>query len=166
MSNYPPLRLAALNALADLKSQMTVDEGFLDHEDCPYDNETKDLLRDLLGKTEVEVIVEKHIEGPAGRGRPSKDIKLGTEDQQRVLTGIKTTLDELDSMAKGAVETSEKIQVAKTRTALLDQLLKMQERHTSIQRMSAFIDSVVGILDDLVSEKDREQMLKRLEPYR
>lgn len=166
MSHYPPLRLAALNQLVDLKSQMTVDHDFLNKEDCPYDNETKDLLKDLLGKTEVEVVVEKMIEGPGQRGRPSKDIKLDETDQKRVLDGIKTTLAELDTMAATAVETSEKIQVAKTRTALLDQLLKMQERHLSIRKMGEFIDTIVGILDDLVEEKDREQMLKRLEPFR
>jgi hypothetical protein len=167
MSNYPPLRLAALNQLVDLKNSMRTDPEYLTHEDCPYDNETKDLLRDLLAATTVEVAVEKIIQGEGrGRGRPSKEIRLGEDDQKIILEGIKTTLKELDDMAKSAVETSEKIQVAKTRTSLLDQLLKMQERHTAIGEVGKFIDSVIGLLDDLVDEKGRETMMARLEPFR
>lgn len=169
MSNYPPLRLASLNALADLKNQMRANPEFLSDPDCPYDNETKELLGELLTRETVEVIVEKEIrvEAAAGRGRPSKDIKLSAEDMDTVKQGILTTLGELDEMAGAqGLETSEKIQIAKTRTALMDQLLKMQERHSSIQKMGQFVEDIIRILDDISDEAQREQMLKRLESYR
>jgi predicted ArsR family transcriptional regulator len=168
MSNYPPLRLAALNQLADLKQQMLVHSDYLQSPDCPYDNETKDLLHNLLDRETVEVIVEKQVGGgeKAGRGRPSKDIRLTEEDQQLVLDGIKKTIVELDEMISKAEDTGERIQIAKTRTTLLDQLLKMQERHTAIAKMGQFVEDVVNILNDLGDEKDRETMLSRLEQYR
>lgn len=165
MNSYPPLRLAALNALADLKTTMAANPEFLNHEDCPYDNETKDLLRNLLEARVVEVAVEKvvHVEKNP-RGRPTKDVKLSEEDQQAILDGIKKTLDELDTL--DAEDTGQKIQIAKTRTSLMDQLLKMQERHYSLTKTQEFIETIVGILDDLVDEKVRESVLSRLEQFR
>jgi hypothetical protein len=74
---------------------------------------------------------------------------------------------ELDEMSKKeGLETSERIQIAKTRTSLLDQLLKMQERHYSVTKQQEFIETTIGILTDLVGEREREVMLSRLEQYR
>lgn len=169
MSNYPPLRLAALNSLASLKAQMKGDPDFLESEDCPYDPETKALLHELLDRETVEVTVEKVVNSSdkKGRGRPSKDVKLSEEDQQAVLTSIQQTLKDLKEMAEDKdLDTSAKIQVAKTQTSLNDQLLKMQERHYSITRTQEFIETVIGILDELGDEKMREQMLARIDQFR
>lgn len=168
MSKYPTLRLAALNQLAEVKNQLAADPAWLDHDECPYDPEVKELLKELVTAKTVEVAVEKVVStGPGQRGRPSKDVRLSEEDQQAVLDGIKKTMTELDEMAnKEGLETSERIQIAKTRTSLLDQLLKMQERHYSVTKQAAFVENVIGILGDLVGEKEREVMLARLEQYR
>lgn len=167
MSKYPTLRLAALNQLAEVKNQMAADANFLDKEECPYDPETKELLTKLLKAETVEVAVEKIVrESGPGRGRPSKDIKLSEEDQQAILDGIKKTMAELDDMSKNDLETNERIQIAKTRTQLMDQLLKMQERHYSITRTQEFIETIVGIATDLIGEADREVLMSRLEKYR
>lgn len=164
MSNFPPIRMAVLTGLIGLKDH--IDQ--LDAEDCPYDNETRKALKDLLAPKTIEVPVEKIVTVGAGRGRPSKDIQLQEEDQKMVLDQIKATLDGLNTMGAGdaTLETSERIQIAKTKTNLLDQLLKMMERHTTVSRMEAFKEEVIRILDDLVSEADREIFLKRIEPLR
>jgi hypothetical protein len=167
MSRYPTLRLAALHQLAEVKNQLAADADFLASEECPYDNETKELLSELLAQKVVEVAVEKVVQATPGRGRPSKEIKLSEEDQQAVIDGIKATMAELDEMSKKeGLETSERIQIAKTRTSLLDQLLKMQERHYSVTKQQEFIETTIGILTDLVGEREREVMLSRLEQYR
>lgn len=173
MSNYPPLRLAALNQLASLQTQMEADPEFLEHEDCPYDGETKELLSKLLKPRTVEVPVEKVVSSgsggveKAGRGRPSKDIKLSDEDQQKILDNIKETIEGLNDLAKKeGLETNEAIQIAKTRTSLVDQLLKMQERYFSVTRNQKFIEDVIGILNDVGSEEMREAVQSRLEQFR
>ena len=162
------MRLATLNQLVELKEQLAVDPEFLDREDCPYDNETRDILKELLKAKVVEKTVEKVVGGEkTGRGRPSKDIKLSEEDQQAIIDGIKKTMEELKEMSeREGLETNERIQIAKTRTTLMDQLLKMQERHYSVTKQQAFIENVVNILNDLVGEEEREVMLARLEQYR
>lgn len=166
MSNFPPLRMAVLTGLIGLKSQLDT----LNDPACPYDEETKVALLDLLAPKVVEKVVEKEVPqaGKAGRGRPSKDIQLSEEDQQMVLDEIKATIESLNNMGTGETQlpTNERIQIAKTKTGLLDQLLKMLERHTTTQRMESFKEEVIRILDDLVTEADREVFMKRLEPFR
>lgn len=168
MSKYPALRLAALSALVELQKDLAADPKFLEHEECPYDNDTKEVLRALITPRTVEVTVEKVVTTGAapGRGRPSKDVKLSEEDQQTILDGIKKTLKELDELGIDGAEINEKVQIAKTRTALLGELLKMQERHYSISKTQEFIETVIGILEDLCDEKTRETFMSRIEAYR
>lgn len=166
MSNFPPLRMAVLTGLIGLKSQLDT----LADPTCPYDEETKAALLDLLAPKVVEKVVEKEVTvtPKSARGRPTKDIKLSDEDQEMVLTEIKAMIESLNGLGTGEVQlpVNEKIQIAKTKTGLLDQLLKMIERHTTTQRLESFKEEVIRILDDLVSEADREIFMKRLEPFR
>jgi hypothetical protein len=166
MSNFPPLRLAVLTALAGLKDNLEI----VDSPDCPYDPETKELLRKLLAPKVVEKMVEKEImvEAKNARGRPSKDVKLSEDDQQMVIDQIKSTLADLEAMGTGekGLPTNERIQIAKTKANLTSELLKQMERHTTVQRIEEFKETVIGILDDFMSEADRENIMKRLEPLR
>jgi len=165
MSNFPPLRMAVLTGLIGLKNQLDT----LALPECPYDEETKNALLELLAPKVVEKIIEKEVltEAKAGRGRPSKDIRLSDEDQQMVLDEIKQTIKDLNDVGSGTgLQVNEKIQIAKTKGDQLERLLKMLERHTTVQRVGEFQETVIRILDDLVSEKDKEIFMKRLEPFR
>jgi 5-methylcytosine-specific restriction endonuclease McrBC regulatory subunit McrC len=167
MASFPPLRLAVLTGLSDVKKNL----DSLNQADCPYDEETKTLLLDLLAPKVVEKVIEKevHVTGNT-RGRPSKDIQLSEEDQQLILDELRSTLAELNKLGSGddtaAMDVRERIQVAKTKGDQIERLLKMVERHTTAQRMQHFKDEVIRILDDLVSEEGREQFMKRIEPFR
>jgi predicted ArsR family transcriptional regulator len=166
MSNFPPLRSAVLSGLLDIKRN-GLDQ--LNDPSCPYDGPTKEALLELLAPKIVEKIVEKEVqvEAKAGRGRPSKDIRLSDEDQEMVLTEIKNTLTNLNKIGDGTgLQVNEKIQIAKTKGDQLERLLKMLERHTTVQKMEEFKEDVIKILDELVTEDDREQFMKRLEKYR
>lgn len=156
--------MAVLTGLIGLKNQLET----LNDPTCPYDEETKQALLDLLAPKVIEKIVTKEAPVAAGtRGRPTKDIKLDEEDQKMVLDEVKSTIEALNAMGSGeGLPTNERIQIAKTKSGLLDQLLKMMERHTTVQRMEGFKEEVIKILDDLVTEADRETFMKRLEPFR
>lgn len=166
MSNYPPLRIPVLQGLLALRDQIQADPGFLEHDDCPYEAEMKKILVDLFSVREKTVTVEKEVVRTE-RGRPSKDIRLDNEDQKKVLEEIKKTLEQLNTMTMDATtQTGERIQIAKTKTGLLDQLLKMMERHNTVAKTEAFKENVIGILNDLVSEADRELFQQRIGAYR
>lgn len=165
MNNFPPIRLAVLRGLSDLKNNLDA----LQQDDCPYDNETKLALVELLAPKIIEKVVEKEVLiGAATRGRPSKDVKLSEEDQQMVIDEVKSQLESLNTMSdddKG-LDTNSKIQIAKTKINLLDTLLKMMERHATVAKNEAFKEEVIRILDDLVTEADRETFLARINPLR
>lgn len=157
--------MAVLSAMIDLKGNLET----LDSPDCPYDNETKETLRALLAPIEVETIVEKevYVQGRNPQGRPSKNVELSDEDKTKLTTQIQDLIKALDEMGTGVgLETGERIQITKTKAALLKDLLSMRERNTASQKVEEFMESVIGILNDFVSENDRATFLKRLEPFR
>lgn len=162
-TNYPPLRLAVLTGLKGIKDDLSI----LDSPECPYDKETVETLKELLAPKIETVTIEKEVSVANGRGRPSKDPKLSTEDQEKLTKSITDLLDALDNMGTGeGLMTNERIQITKTKAGLLDQLLKIRERNVSAARMESFMETVINILDELVSEADREIFLRKLEPYR
>lgn len=171
--NFPPLRIGLLQGLISLKQSVDSDATILDQ--SPYDNETKGILAKLFAPKIVEKKVEVEVvrEVKAGRGRPTKDVSLSAEDQEKVKDEIGKLMNQLNNLGtgegdggEGGLETNERIQIIKTKASLLQQLLQMQERVFNIKRMSNFQETVITILDDLVSEDDREVFLKRIEPYR
>lgn len=167
MSNFPPLRMAVLNALIDLKQGIQADKNFLDG--SPYDDEVNQILYALFEPKVVEVVVEKEVSVPAksGRGRPRKDVELSEEDKEKVRKEITDLIGALNDMGTGEdLETNERLQVIKAKTNLVNQLLQMRERNTTSQKMEEFMSVVMNILESLVSEKDREVFLQKLNAYR
>lgn len=168
MASYPPLRLPVLNALVELKEQVTADPSFFDNNQLPYDGDTLGALKKILAPQVVTQVIEKTAPAPkAERGRPTKDVVLSEEDQEKVRTTLQKLLQDVETMDAGVgLETSERIQITKLKANLIEQLTKLQERQFNVKRTSEFMQTVVGILDDLVDEKGRESFLKRIEPYR
>lgn len=165
--SYPPLRLAVLSGLKSIKNNLEADPNYLEAADCPYDPETKDILKSLLATKVVEKIIEKEVESKRGRGRPTKDVALSAEDQELVVAEIKKLIAGLDAMGTGeGLETNQRIQITKVKRDLVAELLKMQERMFNVKRMSEFMETTIRILDSVVTEEGRETMMKMLEQYR
>ena len=135
-------------------------------DDSPYDPEVISILKEIFAPVEVEKVVERVIE-KAARGRPTKDAQLSSEDLKKLKDGIDDEIDNLDTLwAEDGVDTGQKIQIAKTRTSLRDQLLKMQERVTNIMQTQLFIETIVGVAEELLDEAGREEFMKRVDQYR
>ena len=169
MNTYPTLRLGVLQAIAELKDLPNA----LTRPDCPYDRETIEVLEKIFKVREVEKIVDKIVEvqvGPGGgtRGRPSGDTKLSIEAQEDVADSATELLGQLKALGEGekGLDTQTKIQIIKTKATLIEQLLKLRERWNNVKRISLFQAVVIAILDDLISEGDRQEFLRRVEPYR
>lgn len=160
--------MQVLTGLLELKERVLADPDFFENAtDLPYDGQTLSSLKKILAPQIVTKTIEKEVAAKESRGRPTKDITLSQEDQEKVRTELQKLLDNLNTMADGpGLETSERIQITRLKTNLIEQLLKLQERAFNVKKMSQFQEVVVGILDDLMSESDREQFLKRIDPYR
>lgn len=172
--NYPTLRLGVLQGLAGLKASVDADPDYLRKPDCPYDEDTIDLLDKLFKAREIEVIKEVVVEKPSrGQvGRPSKKAELTDDDAVELEGEAKELLNDLRRLGKtseGALkdlDTATKLSIIKTQTQLLEKLVSIRERFTSVRKVVEFQRTVVAILDDLVAEDMRDEFLKRLEPYR
>jgi hypothetical protein len=171
--SYPTLRLGVLQGLATLKVACDAEQGYLRRPDCPYDNDTIELLEKLFKPVEVEVIVEKIVEKPSrGKvGRPSKKNELSEDDANELEIEAKEMLTELRNMAKTEegdlkqLDTGTRLSILKTRTQLLEKLVSIRERFTSARKVIEFRSTVMGILEDLVPEEKRDEFLKRLEEH-
>lgn len=174
MTTYPTLRLGVLQGLAGLKASFDADPDYLKHPDCPYDADTVKMLEELFEARVVEVIKEVQVERPErGKvGRPSKSGELADEDAGEVENEAVTLLRELRNLGKDAdgelknLDTGTRLQIIKTQAALMEKLVSIRERFTNVRKVSQFQQTVITILDDLVAEDNRDEFLKRIEPYR
>lgn len=166
-NSYPPLRLAVINGLISLKEAVESDPDYL--KASPYDQETIDILDRLFKTKIVEVPVEKivTVQAKAGRGRPTKDVQLGEEDEIHLAKEIKKMLEAIEKMeVNDTMEVPQKIAITKNKRELLDSVLKMRERETTVRKTEEFKEGIINILQDLVAEKDREIFMKRLDALR
>ncbi len=166
--NYPPLRMQVLLSLVELKEKILADPEFLEKGEVPYDGDTLKTLKTLLAPQVVTNVVEKTVK-VRDRGRPAKDA-LSAENQDKVSQQLMKLLEDLEAMGESEADqqlpTNERVQITKTKASIVKQVLAMQESATNVKKVSEFMETVVGILDDLVSEKDREVFLNRMEQFR
>jgi len=176
MQNYPTLRIAQLQSLISLKQSIEADPLMLRKTDCPYDNDLIDVLEELFKtkviKERVEVPVEVIHTPRAPAGRKKKAGELTDSDAEEVETQALELLVELKKLGKSAgseestLETSEKLNIIKVQTTLMEKLINIRERFSNVKKMSQFQETVIKILDDLIGEDGRAEFLRRLEPYR
>lgn len=169
MQIFPTLRLAVVQGLLDLKRQYDADPLFLRVPECPYDVETVEMLEKILTSrtVEVEKIVEKIVEVEAKVDKAERRERLTEDEQELVDKTVGDMLKDLNKLGEGekGLDTQTKIQIIKAKATLIDQMLKMHERVMNVKRVANFQTVVISILDDLVSEADRDIFLQRLEPY-
>lgn len=176
---YPQINIGALASLAAMKAQLDANPDYFTNDACPYDQGTRDQLAKLLEpKTvevevikEVEKIVEKRVEvvtqAAAGGGKRGPKVKGSGVDMDLVAQEIQGIRDELKALKTDskALQTADKIQIIKTRAALVEKLISMDEKTNTQRKQAAFLSTVMTILDDLMPEESRQEFMKRLEPY-
>jgi hypothetical protein len=163
--NYPTLRIAVLNGLLELKEAFDNDAGLFESENCPYDIDTREVLKKIL---KTQVVVEKVVgveDGESrGKGRPS--VALTADDLEDLVKDIKTDLKELREIDGAQADDETKLKILGARAKLTEQLVKLREKSLSISHQARFQQTVIGILDELVDEDGREAFLARIEPYK
>lgn len=168
---YPTLRIGVLRALQTLKQQYMADPEIFDRPDCPYDIDVRKVLGEILTVEEkiVEKVVEKRIVNDGGE-RKKKAPGLNEEDQEKIATELAELLEQLKDMEEGEgekeLDQSARLAVFKLKTTIIEKIINLRERVLNIKRIAQFEAVVIGILDDLVSEDDREIFLDRIAPYR
>ena len=171
MATYPPLRLGLLTSLAQMKKDLEEDPHLLKSPDCPYDQDVIDILGKLLATKVIEKqvqYVEQADPVVKKRGRPEKPGKVSDAGSVEVADEVRRILAQLEKLEPedGMADKTMALQILKTRTALIEKLISMEERSYNIKKTSNFLQVVIQILDDCVSEDMRQVFLKKIEPYR
>lgn len=168
MSTFPTLRLGLLQSLRDLKRRYAADDKLFELEDCPYDSETKALLRDILEVSVNVIEVEKIVEVEKvvrGGGVTDEDMGMVEDELRLCLEEVRALNKEVEGVA-AKVDDETKIKIIKAKAALLEQVTKLRERVINTRRTAEFETTVIDILEDLVSVDDRAEFLRRLEKFK
>lgn len=175
---YPNLNLGAIASLMAMRQQMDSHEDYFTNDACPYDEDTREQLQRIFAtKTvevevirEVEKIVEKKVEvvrqaaeGAGKRGPKPKSSGVDMDAVAKEIQSIREELKELKLNSK-ALQTADKIQIIKTRAALIEKLISMDEKVNTQRKVGLFLSTCMTILDDLMPEEGRQEFMKRLEP--
>lgn len=175
---FPNINLGAVASLVTLRQQSDLYPDYFDHQDCPYDQETRDQLKRVLAPKVVEVlvpgperIIEKRVEVAAkaaeGAGKRGPKPKTGTVDVDEVAKEIDEIRQELRQLKLDGktLQTADRIQIIKTRAGLVEKMIAMAERTHNVKRLSLFQSVIMGVLDDLVGPEEQQEFMKRIEPF-
>jgi len=180
MSYYPAITSGPLMALSTIKQQLDLDAGYLDRDDCMYDEQTKEDIRKLLAPTIIEVpkieyvekIVERKVEvaaeaskgggqrGPKAKGNAAANADVIDKELMEVLADLRSL-----KLNSKTLLPKDKLDIMKVQATLLERFINSQEKNTNIKKMSLFMSTVMGILDDLMPEDTRQLFMKRLQPF-
>lgn len=161
---YPPLDLSQLLYAIQVIENSVDDDKYLDPSECPYDEAIRKRLNKLsLWITSNQTAMPKPVEaGPVGRPKSGPVLPLAELEQEA--NDIRSDLKQLKLDGKD-LETADRISIIKTRAALMEKMLGMKERTNNLKKQSAFVSNVIAIMEDLMDQSQREQMMKQLEAY-
>lgn len=165
MDKYPTISLTELMKLKAIVTNAGDDPKYLDGRVCPYDKPTRDFIKSLV--TDPVVAATLDDQSPEGRkkaGAPKKGPVIPMDELEKEFNELRAELTTLKTDAKG-LEPHEKIQVIKTRAALIEKILSMKERIHNINRSIRFTATVIEIMGDELPQESRLRVLEKLKPF-
>lgn len=176
MRYFPPLPLENLYGLLTLKQALDADADMLDDPNCPYDTQMRHDLKALFKKEVIEVEVEKVVEierivkvierASEGGGKRGPKVKtIVSDDVEIELREIIDDLKVLKVDSREKLPSNERIAVMKLRTTLLEKLIMLRDKATNMRKVSAFMSTVMTVMDELLDDDQRQLFMKRIEPF-
>ena len=162
--DYPKLNVKEIAKLVSIVEQASEDEKYLDPTNCPYDEGTITLIKRVMQVAEQAVVVQTGGPERGKVGRPSKQPIIPLDEVEKEIDEIRQELANLKVEGQ-AMETKDRIQVIKTRAALIERVLDMKTEIGGLKRFNAFVNTVIGIMQDHLDGPDREKVLLELKNY-
>lgn len=162
--DYPKLNIKELPKLVSIVTQAADDESYLDPSNCPYDEGTIRLIKDVLDSAKKGIIID-HTTPERGKvGRPSKQVTIPLDEVEKEVDEIRKELADLKIEGR-TMETSDRIQIIKTRAALIERVIGMKERVGTLKEYHNFIQVVISIMEEHLDPKIREKVLSELKKH-
>lgn len=163
--DYPTLSLTQLQKFKTVLDNAKGDPKYLDGRICPYDKTTREILKSLIADPVVAATLGDAPErGRKKSGAPKKGPTISTDELEKEFQELREEIKTLKADAKG-LEPHERIQIVKTRAALIEKILSMKERIVNIKKMEEFIAKVIQLMEDELPQDVRLKVLEALEPY-
>lgn len=161
---YPTIDLDQFKSIMKVLEKAANDPEYLDPSVCPYDETTREQLVKAVNWVHpvARATVVDGEKNPVGR--PRKDPVLPIEVVETEVDEIRKEIAQLKADAKG-LETADRIQIIKTRAALVEKIIGMKERITGLKQQRQFIVEVIAIMEDILEQSQRDEVIKRLQPF-
>lgn len=164
MEKYPSLSLTELQKIANVLEHAKTDPRYLDGRVAPYDKPIRDLLKSMIPNAVVAATVASEEE--KGKvGRPKKGPVLSMTELEEEFNDLRKEIQTLKTDAKG-LEPHERIQVVKTRAALIEKILSMKERIGNINKVSKFVATVIELMETEVPQEGRLRIIDKLAEFK
>jgi hypothetical protein len=147
MSYFPPLEDSTIWALGVIQTHLQEDPADLDHPERPYTDEEAAFLTQLLGP---ELVSDPNFEGEGKWARLERE----SSDLFKSLT------DTGKELAAG--DNAEKMAYFRTATSLLEKIVGIQERTANLRAISRFHDTVLAVMEDILTPDQRTAVMERL----
>ena len=162
---YPTVSLNELEKLKVIITSASDDPKYLDGRICPYDKPTRELLKSLVPDPIVAATLG-HVTPERGNlGRPKKGPLLPMSELEGEFNDLRKEIQSLKTDAKG-LEPHERIQVVKTRAALIEKILSMKERIGNINKVNKFTALVIQVMEDELPQESRLRVIGKFEEFK
>lgn len=163
--NYPTINAKDMPKLVSIIEQAAAEPKYLDPEACPYDEKTINNIRRILEVCSTDRIAVATVRPERGKvGRPAKGPSIPIDEVEREVDEIRKELADLKVDGQ-TMETSDRIQVIKTRAALIERVIGMKERIADVKRYHSFVQTVISIMEQHLSPKERDAVMEELRVY-
>lgn len=164
MNKYPEIEITEISRVAEIVEMAVADPTYLDPGVCPYDEDAILKLRQMVDW--LHPTARASLDNPERKtaGRPTKKTLIPLDEVEKEVDDIRKEIAQLKTDARG-LETADRIQIIKTRAALVEKIIAMKERINSQKKQQSFVAEVIAIMEDILEQSQREEMIKRLEPY-
>lgn len=158
MPDYPIVDAKSLVPLHVIRSELTLDPGYLNHPECPYPAEIREILG-LLAPN-LTVLGEKTQE------TAKKSVFLGLHgDKWATLEKEANQLyDDLRNFSDkiGDNDISERMTYFRTATALLEKIVAINERAVGLKHIHDFQQTVLAVFEEELTPDQRTSVIERL----
>lgn len=155
MAFYPTIREETAMSFNAVVLNMEKDANYLDHPDCPYSETVKAFFR-------------KKIDLSLGSGKSGADLVdlFEGDDQTQVLSSqIIAVINDLESWGNKltTADNTDKMGYFRTKTALLEKLVNMQERVLTIKEINEFKNTVISFMNEVLNKDQITEFMKRID---
>lgn len=149
---YPSIDTKVLVPVQVIKENLDRDPSYLNRPECPYSSEVKSILRKLFEVKSVGVSSSTFF----------KEGENQDEAIMREIDRIYTDALNLDAQLASTEDASEKIQLLKARSQILQKLVDLRAQMMNIRSMTEFQNTVIQFMEEVLNPDQITDFMQRI----